>query len=73
MTIATWLLGSMPFSTVFWTIVVGVCTPTSFQLSRRWVAGSAPRYRSTSGCIVGRSKLPMKMNVKSLASANRSL
>ena len=42
--IVDWLwFGEVGYFGVFWTIVVGVCTPTSFHVSCRCVAGSAPR------------------------------
>jgi hypothetical protein len=53
-------LGSTPFSTFFTTTLSGVRTPTSFQLSLRLIDGSDPKYRSTSGLMVARSKLPTK-------------
>ena len=47
--------------------------PSFFQVSCRLSDGSEARYRSTSGLIAAMSKLPAKTNVKSLASAKRSL
>ena len=70
---AAWLFGSTPFLTTFSTTPVGGRIPTSFHVSFRRSDGSEPRYRSTRGFIVARSKVPTKTKVKSLASAKRSL
>ncbi len=63
----------MPFFTVFSTTPLGGAMPTSFHVSLRPAEGSDARYFSTSGLMTSGVKVPTKMNVKSPASANRSL
>ena len=70
---AAWLFGSMPLRTTFSTTPRGGVMPSFFQVSCRLSDGRDARYRSTSGLIAAMSKLPAKTNVKSLASAKRSL
>ena len=65
--------GSTPLCTTLSTTPFGGVPPLSLNVSLRPIDGSDARYFSTSGLSVTVSTLPTNTNVKSLASAKRSL
>ena len=71
--ITVFAFGSMPLCTTRSTTPVGGVMPLSLNVSFRPVFGSDARYFVTSGLRLTVSTFPTMTNVKSLASAKRSL